>query len=216
MTAAEKQLRAADAAVRAAQDRLLGAQADHSTLSAEAADLDQRIQREIYDATLAGTNADVTEGRGRLHGLRERLELIGPVLAALQVGVEKAERARTELVAEHFRELRQSLVQRAGQVSAERAEMRQRHAQEERQVAAKVHELEWEWHRYVEALPQPLRPCGLTPELEVPDVEPSSGLGIYVAEPGWPAWTVALLEESARLRFEEGERLRLVNMPIAG
>lgn len=216
MTAAEKRLKAADDAVQKARDRLASAGAEHANVATQAVELDAAIQRTIYQATTDGTNADVSDSRARLNGLRERAELIGPVVRALSDGVDRAEKARTALIADQFLELREALVSRAADVRAEREEMYQRHAQEERLVAAKVADLEQRWRDYVAALPPPLRPRGLTSNLDVPSVEPNSGLGIYVAAEDWPPWAAEVIAESKRLAFLEGEKLRMTGVPVAG
>jgi predicted nucleic acid-binding Zn-ribbon protein len=201
VTAAEKRLAQATAAVEDARARLRGAEVEKSAVYSEATNLDSQIRAAIYSAAAAGdTNADVTADRARLGRLVEQVETLQTVTQALEDGVRRAEQARNELICDEFPQLRAALVPHADKLRAEREEMWQRHAAEEAEMSAKIADLERQWHELVLPLPSPLRPGGMTSDLRLPMTEAAWGLADYVPEPNWPSWGAAIIEQSRQIR----------------
>jgi hypothetical protein len=217
VSAAEKRLAQATAAVEDAGARLRGAEVEANRVFTEAAGLDESIRATVYAATAAGDSPSNVRGdRERLAQLREQLEMFAPVGDALQDGLRKAEQARDKLIADEFPELRSALAAHAAKIRAERDDMYQRFAEEETRMRDQVSDVEARWRDLTRPLPQPIRPGDMTSDLGLPMCEAHPGLGIYIADESWPPWAAAILEQSRHLRAEETTRLRLTNMPVAG
>jgi hypothetical protein len=202
VTAAEKRLAQATAAVEDARARMAGLEVERNSLQSEVGAVDAGIRQAIYSATTDGKTVDVSGDRKRLEGLRERGEMMEPVAAALQDGVRRAEQARDRVISDLFPELRAGLEAEAAKVRVERDQMRAHQAEEEARVDAKVGDLDRRWRDLVRPLPGPVRPGDMTDDLELPMTEPDASLGIYVAEPHWPQWAVAILEQSRQIRAQ--------------
>jgi hypothetical protein len=214
MNSAEKQLRAADERVQDAEARYTTAATEWRQAQAEADALDGETQRRVYDAATAGETVDVTDDRKRLAELRERLAMMVPVEAALRDGLRRAREDRDRLTAELFPDLAAGVARDGEKILRSRGEIMARYEAELAPLERAERELHTRWEAMTKTLPAPLRPPSLTADLEPVIPEPHAGLGGYVAEPHWPMWARAIVNQSREIAADATERLRIQNMPM--